>query len=278
MNIIESVKICLAKYFTFEGVASRSEFWWFTLFYAITVSIGITIDGNWSNADAFPLWESIFTLGFAIPEITVSCRRLHDIGKSGWWQLIASTIIGYIPLVYWWCLPGDINKTNTFDKKISSRWIKYLLLVPIASMLVLLSFLVLLSEISILPNYDVQMGSELSKGNKIKLINNKIISKDDNILFFYSGGLLSILEDGQLITDDKIITYQKNEEQLIEVYEMNLKNVKEVILEEKGSVLSDSTYKIIGTENAKYENITIFLSTEDNKDKDFINAIYKKIK
>jgi len=278
MNLIESVTTCLTKYFTFEGRASRSEFWWFQLFYVTTVFAGITFDGTW-NTDLFTsgLWENIFTFVLLIPSIAVSCRRLHDVGKSGWWQLIAFTIIGYILLIYWWCLPGDINKKNTSDKKISRRWIKYFI-VPIASIFVFLMILGLLSETSILPNYDVQMGSELSKGNKIKLINNKIISKDDNILFFYSGGLLSILEDGQLITDDKIITYQKNEEQLIEVYEMNLKNVKEVILEEKGSFSSDAVYKIIGNENAKYENITIFLSTEDNKDKDFINAIYKKIK
>ena len=112
MNIIESVKICLTKYFTFEGTASRSEFWWFNLFYAITIMAGIAIDGNWSSTDllTFGVWENIFTLGLTIPAIAVSCRRLHDIGKSGWWQLIGLTIIGYIPLIYWWCLPGDINK------------------------------------------------------------------------------------------------------------------------------------------------------------------------
>jgi len=278
MNIIESVKICLTKYFTFEGKASRSEFWWFQLFYVTTVFAGITIDGTW-NTDLFKMgvWESIFTLGLAMPAIAVSCRRLHDIGKSGWWQLIAFSIIGYIPLVYWWCLPGDINKKNTSDKKISRRWIKYFI-VPITSILVILFIIGLLLQTSILPSTAVQKGSELSKENNIELINNKIISKNDNILFFYSEGSLSILEGGQLITDDKIISYQKNEEGLIEVNEMYFKNVKEVILEEKGSFLLDSTYKIIGNENAKYENITIFLSTESDKDKDFINAIYKKIK
>jgi len=279
MNIIESVTTCVTKCLTFEGTASRSEFWWFQLFYIIAVSAGISFDGTWNNSDLFTfgVWESIFTLGLAMPAIAVSCRRLHDIGKSGWWQLIALTIIGYIPLVYWWCLPGDINKTNTSDKKISRRWIKYFI-VPITSIFVFLMVLGLLTETSIMPNTSVQKGSELSEGNKIQLINNKIISKGDDILFFYSEGFSSILEGGQLITDDKIIGYQKNEEGLIETYAMDLKNVKEVILEEKGSFLLDSTYKIIGNENAEYENITILLSTDGNKDKDFINAIYKKIK
>ena len=278
MNLIESVTTCLTKYFTFEGRASRSEFWWFQLFYATTIFAGITIDGTW-NTSLFTsgVWENIFTFVLLIPSIAVSCRRLHDIGKSGWWQLIAITIIGYIPLIYWYCLPGDINKTNTSDKKISRRWILYFI-VPITSMFVFFLILILLTETSIIPSDSVQKGSELSKGNNIELINNKIISKNDNILFFYSEGIFSILKGGQLITDDKIISYQKNEEGLIEVNEMYFKNVKEVILEQKGSLTSLSTYKIIGNENAEYEYITIVLSTQDDKDKDFINAIYKKIK
>lgn len=279
INIIESVTTCITKYVTFEGRASRSEFWWFQLFYTITIMAGTAIDGTWNNSDlfTFKVWESIFTLGLAMPAIAVSCRRLNDIGKSGWWQLIALTIIGYIPLVYWWSLPGDIKKREEFLSKKSSRWTKYLL-VPISSILVIFLIIGFLSETSIIPNTAVQKGSELSEGNKNQLINYKIISKGDDILFFYSEGFSSILEGGQLITDDKIISYQKNEEGLIETYAMDLKNVKEVILEEKGSFLLDSTYKIIGNENAEYEYIIIVLSTEDDKDKDFINAIYKKIK
>ena len=58
---------------------------------------------------------------------------------------------------------------------------------------------------------------------------------------------------------------------------MSLNNVKEIVLEEKGSFFSDSIYKIIGDGNSKYEFIRIFLSIESNKDQDFINAIKKRI-
>ena len=46
---------------------------------------------------------------FIIPEIAVSIRRLHDINKSGWWILLTFTIIGIIPLTYFYCIKGDDN-------------------------------------------------------------------------------------------------------------------------------------------------------------------------
>jgi hypothetical protein len=128
-----------------------------------------------------------------------------------------------------------------------------------------------------LPSTYVQTGSELSQKEKNKLINHKIIDKNDNILFFYSEGIFSIIYGGQLITNDKVISYIMNEKKLLEIYEMPLNNVQEIVLETKGSFIEDSVYKIIGDENADYEYIVIVLSTEKNRNIDFINAIKKRM-
>ena len=48
------------------------------------------------------LISSIATLLLIIPQFSVSSRRLHDIGKSGWWILINFTIIGIIVLFVWY--------------------------------------------------------------------------------------------------------------------------------------------------------------------------------
>lgn len=78
------------KYFEFDGRASKQEFWMFVLFYFI-FAIGISIIAEVSGAK---LLADLFALALLIPSIGVTVRRLHDIGKSGWW-----VFIGLIPLL-----------------------------------------------------------------------------------------------------------------------------------------------------------------------------------
>jgi uncharacterized membrane protein YhaH (DUF805 family) len=80
MTFLESLKTCLVdKYATFSGRASRSEFWWFFLFLII---VGFVLDM------LFPWAQLIGNLFLFIPFLSVAVRRLHDINRSGWWQLI----------------------------------------------------------------------------------------------------------------------------------------------------------------------------------------------
>ena len=74
----------LQNYATFSGRARRSEYWYFFLFNVIIsfflgfvgVSMGTTILSN------------IYSLAVLIPGIAVGVRRMHDVGKSGWFILV----------------------------------------------------------------------------------------------------------------------------------------------------------------------------------------------
>ena len=79
MNFNDHIIVCLRKYFVFHGRATRSEFWWFHLFYFLVFLILLTFLAN-TFIFTFFYWF------FMIPLASVSCRRLHDIGKNGWWQ------------------------------------------------------------------------------------------------------------------------------------------------------------------------------------------------
>ena len=62
------------SYFTFSGRATRAELWWWVLFTTLVQMI--------------PFIGGLIGLGVLIPSLSVTSRRLHDIGKSGWWQLV----------------------------------------------------------------------------------------------------------------------------------------------------------------------------------------------
>lgn len=103
MNFTTAVKTVFRKYVDWNGRASRSEYWWWALFSVIVSLITQFIDGAAGIIALNPLW-SLVTL---LPSIFVATRRLHDHGRSGWWQLIALTGIGIFVLLYWYIIEGN---------------------------------------------------------------------------------------------------------------------------------------------------------------------------
>ena len=101
-DLTNSVISCFNKYFDFETRSSRKEIWYWQLF-RILMFLSITYLESLGLSGLLFISNFIFL----IPEIAVSIRRLHDINKSGWWILLTLTIIGIIPLIYFYCIKGD---------------------------------------------------------------------------------------------------------------------------------------------------------------------------
>jgi uncharacterized membrane protein YhaH (DUF805 family) len=88
----DAIKVCLKKYVDGKGRASRSEYWYFALF---SFLIGMATGG-------------VGDILLLLPSITVSVRRLHDIGRSAWSLLwILLPIIGWIVLIVYAVRPGE---------------------------------------------------------------------------------------------------------------------------------------------------------------------------
>ena len=86
------------NYVNFKGRDNRPEFWWFALA-SFIVSTALSI----LSLEAF---GNLWSLAMLLPSIGAATRRLHDTGRSGWWQLIGLTIIGLIPLIIWLAAEG----------------------------------------------------------------------------------------------------------------------------------------------------------------------------
>jgi uncharacterized membrane protein YhaH (DUF805 family) len=117
----------LKKYTTFSGRARRQEYWMFVLFNVIFRLVAFGLDnvlGTCFNVCGhnvgYGWFYLIYNLAIIIPGIAVCIRRLHDVGKSGWFYLIGLIpLIGAIWLLVLFCTegqPGD-NKYGADPKQ-----------------------------------------------------------------------------------------------------------------------------------------------------------------
>ena len=99
MSFTDSIKLCFAKYADFAGRAKRPEYWWFALF---ILAIGVVLEFVSSPIS----WA--FSLATLLPFLAVGARRLHDLNKSGWMQLLwLIPVFGWIYLIYVLAQPGE---------------------------------------------------------------------------------------------------------------------------------------------------------------------------
>ena len=103
MDFVSSIKrnMTTAAYAQFGGRASRSEYWWFYLF---TLLAGLAAEIVGSTVG------NLATLAFFLPGLALAVRRLHDVGRSGWWVLILFTVIGIPVFLYWMVKDSDKGK------------------------------------------------------------------------------------------------------------------------------------------------------------------------
>ena len=113
MNFRIAVIKCFMLYTVFTGRAKKSEFWWFFLFTFILGVMASIIDSTLGFDQAIGGNGGVTTLiqiATFLPSIAVGSRRLHDTGRSGWWQLIwIAIIIGWIPLIMWLASKSDVD-------------------------------------------------------------------------------------------------------------------------------------------------------------------------
>lgn len=101
LSFPEAIKSCLRQYARFSGRATRAEYWWWVLGLVAGHILLSIVDGIifGFEPDSFRLLDSLFGLATLLPSLAVTARRLHDIGRTGWWQLawLGVGILGAVP-------------------------------------------------------------------------------------------------------------------------------------------------------------------------------------
>ena len=97
----------------FNGRSDRPEYWWFTLYAIIVFGLCALVDNYllgytffsilepWGEMQESGVLVAIWTLGTLIQGIALTARRLHDRGRSGWWQLMCIVPILNFIVIYW---------------------------------------------------------------------------------------------------------------------------------------------------------------------------------
>lgn len=128
MGPLAALNSAFVNIFNFSGRATRSEFWWFFLVFFIIGLVTVTLDFisvfaliategedaifGLSPFDSYSVWLSLVTV---IPYLSLSIRRLHDAGFSGFWWFLSFVPFGALALLVLYCLPSQ-NRHSTYGQ------------------------------------------------------------------------------------------------------------------------------------------------------------------
>ena len=167
-----------------------------------------------------------------------------------------------------------IEKAENPNYKPTPKWFYYAGM-PALVIFVSLMGIGLMSMTGVMPSTEVQSGVEMSKKSKDTLIANKIVTADDNILYFYSSGFTSVLEGGSVLTEDRVILYLHDEKQELKVYQLYFDDIASIELIQMGNFMNDSVYQVNSHQPDAW--LQLALSAENRKDVVFIEALRRKI-
>jgi len=167
-----------------------------------------------------------------------------------------------------------LEKEENPDYKATTKW-TYIFGIPSVLIIVTLVGFGLLSTTGVVPSTRVVSASEIYTNDIATLRSNGVITTGDKVKYFYSQGFSSILESGNVLTQDRVILYLTDENKELQVYEVSLNEITEVVLESQGDTFNDSVY-IVNT-NDPERWLKLYLSPEQKGDQKFVKAIRDNI-
>ena len=163
-----------------------------------------------------------------------------------------------------------IQKEENPAYKSAPRWMYYAA-IPAGLVLFVMAGFVVLSLSGLFPSTVVATGSEMRPKDRSLLIETGLVHPQEEIAYFYSHGFLSILEDGNILTDQRVIRYVQDESDDIKVYQFMFDEIEHVTLLEQGNAVNPSIYEVRSFQKDLW--VRLSLSTEGGGDVAFIEAL-----
>jgi uncharacterized membrane protein YhaH (DUF805 family) len=117
VGFVEAFQLAFKNYALFSGRSSRGAFWFWVLWTLIVSAVLGGVDSLLFGQVGY--LQGLWNLLTLIPGLAIGARRLHDVNRSGWWQLIGITVIGLLVLLYWFIKPGQ-EQTNDFGADVEA--------------------------------------------------------------------------------------------------------------------------------------------------------------
>jgi len=167
-----------------------------------------------------------------------------------------------------------LEKEENPDYKATTKW-TYIIGVPSVLIVVVLIGFALMSTTGVVPSTRVQAENEIKTNDISTLRSHGIINANDNVDYFYSQGLSSILESGNILTQDRVILYFTDEKEGLQIYEIPVNEITNVEMESQGDTFNDSVYKVNTKDPERW--IKLFLSVEQKGDQKFVKALQDRL-
>ncbi len=94
-TFLGALKDGFARYVDFKSRSTRSQFWWWAL-WSFIIRLGALVFVGGLGSGGSQSAVLLVSVAIFLPSLAVAIRRLHDIGRSGWWVLIV-----LVPLIGW---------------------------------------------------------------------------------------------------------------------------------------------------------------------------------
>lgn len=161
--------------------------------------------------------------------------------------------------------------------KMSKKKVFYILVIALVSGMLILSIVLnLMTGMGFFPDTDVIVNNEsINSRHRQILEKNGVIEKDEEIGMFFSAGIISVLEDGNLFTDDRVVIYQQDDQKKLQTFSLPFENITSIDMNKDDTGHPGFSMIMIQSDSSSGKTFGLPVSQENEADEKFFQGMVK---